>query len=326
MKENPVGVVGVGGLLLGDGVSWHTARTGFACDSVVDYELVLASGEIVHANATARSDLFRALKGGGSNFGIVTSFHLETFPATDLVVGRRSIGMEHIDAVIDAVAAFTDLDQAYHGNALLSAIQYRPDTEASMISVTEINTLNRANNTAFDAVNRNPTLAPATTESLTLAQSANSSALGVLYAGPVTIANDPRVMRYCAEQHESLVEDLKAALGTKAFSTILDFQPLASGANMLGLERPPHNRILFVAGAILTTPNSADRFPQVYQKVAAMVQRIEAFATSVGSHDEFVYPAYADAARDPLGSYGAVNVQHIRDVAKRYDPDGFFPA
>ncbi|KAK8084280.1 hypothetical protein PG997_005551 [Apiospora hydei] len=320
------GVVGVGGLLLGGGVSWHTARTGFACDSVIDYEVVLASGEIVHANATARADLFRALKGGGSNFGIVTGFHLETFPAANFVVGRRSISMEHIDAVIDAVAAFTDLDRTYHDNALLSAIQYRPDTEASMISVTEINTLNRANSTAFDAMNRIPTLAPATTESLTLAQSANSSALGGIVrsagAGPVTIANDPRVMRYCAEQHESLVEDLKAALGPKAFSTILDFQPLP--AYVADIGRSPRNRILFAAGAILTTRSSADRFPQVYQKVAAMVQRIEAFATSVRSNDEFVYLAYADAAQDPLGSYGAANVQHIRDAAKRYDPDGFF--
>ncbi|KAK8008108.1 hypothetical protein PG991_010659 [Apiospora marii] len=331
------GVVGVGGLLLGGGVSWYTARTGFACDSVVDYEVVLASGEIINANATAHADLFRALKGGGSNFGIVTKFHLETFPAANLVFDRRSIGIEHIDAVIDAVAAFTNLDQSYHDNALFSAIQYRPDTEASTISVTEINTLNRANSTAFDAMNRIPTLAPATTKSLTLSQSANSSALtGVLRsagAGPVTIANDPRVMRYCAEQHESLVEDLKTFLGPKNFSTILDFQPLPSyvaeigvqrGGNMLGLDRSPRNRILFAAGAILTTPSSADQFPQVYQKVAAMVQRIEAFATSVGSNEEFVYLAYADAAQDPLGSYGAANVKHVRDAAKRYDPDGFF--
>lgn len=89
----------------------------------------------------------------------------------------------------------------------------------------------------------------------------------------MTIANDQRVMRYCAEQHESLVEDLKAALGPKNFSTILDFQPLPSyvadigvqkGGNMLGLNRSPRNRILFAAGAILTTPSSASQFPQVY--------------------------------------------------------------
>ncbi|KAK6863755.1 hypothetical protein PG995_000283 [Apiospora arundinis] len=331
------GVVGVGGLLLGGGVSWHTARTGFACDSVVNYEVVLASGEIVNANATAHSDLFRALKGGGSNFGIVTGFRLATFPAANLVVDKRSIGIEHINTVIDAVATFTDLDQSFHDNALLTAIQYRPDTEVSAISVTEINTANCANSTAFDAMNRIPTLAPAKTESVTLSQSANSSALGGIVrsagSGPVTIANDPRVMRYCAEQHESLVEDLKTTLGPKNFSTILDFQPLPSyvadigvqkGGNMLGLGRSPRNRVLFAAGAILTTPDSASQFPQVYQKVSVMVQRIEAFAASLGSLDEFQYLAYADASQDPIGSYGAANVKHIRDAANKYDPEGFF--
>ncbi|KAK7985697.1 hypothetical protein PG988_003319 [Apiospora saccharicola] len=305
------GVVGVGGLLLGGGVSWHTSRTGFACDSIVNYEVVLASGEIINANATSHSDLFRALKGGSSNFGIVTNFQLNTFPASNLVVGRRSIDIEHIDAVIDAVAGFTDLDQSHSDNALLTAMQYRPDTETTTISVTEINTLNRANSTAFDAMNRIPTLAPATTQSMTLSQSANSSALG----------------------HASLVEDLKAALGPKNFSTILDFQPLASyvadigvqkGGNMLGLDRNPRNRVLFAAGAILTTPSSADQFPQVYQKVSVLVQRIEAFARSLGSLDEFQYLAYADASQDPIGGYGAANVKHIRDAAKRYDPEGFF--
>lgn len=54
-----------------------------------------------------------------------------------------------------------------------------------------------------------------------------------------------------------------------------------------------------------------------------MVQRIEAFATSVGSNEDFIYLAYADAAQDPIGSYGTANVKHIRDATKRYDPDGF---
>jgi FAD/FMN-containing dehydrogenase len=49
---------------------------------------VLASGEIVNANATSRSDLFAALKGGQNNFGIVTRFDLKAFPATRIWGGR----------------------------------------------------------------------------------------------------------------------------------------------------------------------------------------------------------------------------------------------
>jgi FAD/FMN-containing dehydrogenase len=49
---------------------------GFVCDDVVNYELVLASGEVVNANAETNNDFWAALKGGGNQFGIVTRFDL----------------------------------------------------------------------------------------------------------------------------------------------------------------------------------------------------------------------------------------------------------
>jgi hypothetical protein len=140
-------------------------------------------------------------------------------------------------------------------------------------------------------------------------------------------------MRFCMQQHDNLVEDLKATLGPQNFSTILDFQPFPSyfadigvqrGGNMLGLERSPRNKILFVSGVTLRGPDSAQRHPQVYQKLAAMFQRIEAYAMSVGSSEGFVYLPYADSAKNPLGSYGPANVKHMKEVALKYDPDGFF--
>lgn len=49
------------------------------CDNVVNYEIVLASGDIVNANANENSDLWIALKGGSNNFGVVTRFDMKTF-------------------------------------------------------------------------------------------------------------------------------------------------------------------------------------------------------------------------------------------------------
>ena len=57
------GNVGVAGLILGGGNTFLTARRGFACDNVVAYEVVLADGCVVTADATSHADLFRALKG-----------------------------------------------------------------------------------------------------------------------------------------------------------------------------------------------------------------------------------------------------------------------
>ena len=53
---------------------------GFGCDNVIAYQIVLASGAILSVTASTHRDLFRALKGGSSNFGIVTSFIIRTFP------------------------------------------------------------------------------------------------------------------------------------------------------------------------------------------------------------------------------------------------------
>lgn len=61
--------VGVGGLILGGGLSHFSGKYGLAADNVKNFEVVVADGKVVDASATANSDLFWALKGGGPNFG-----------------------------------------------------------------------------------------------------------------------------------------------------------------------------------------------------------------------------------------------------------------
>ncbi|KAL2878164.1 hypothetical protein SGCOL_006414 [Colletotrichum sp. CLE4] len=325
-------VVGVDGLLLGGGISWYTARTGFACDSVVNYEVVLASGEIVNANVSANSDLWRALKGGSSNFGIVTRFDLQAFPAENPQVETKTFGREHSDDIVNVAAGIADLDRSFDDNAVLFVVTYDPETEDSIMRVTEVNTKNKANSTAFDAFNRIPTSAPSMKKSMTLVEAANSTAVNA-GAGALTAVNDPRVLRYCIEQHDGLVADMKAMLGPKNFATILDFQPIPSyfadiglqkGGNMLGLERDSRNKVLFVMGVTLLGSKSEELYPRVYQQVAAVNKRIEDFSKSVWSDAEFRYLPYADSRQNAIGSYGAAYVEHIRRVAEEYDPDSFF--
>lgn len=74
--------VAVAGFLLGGGTSLYTCRGGFGCDQVINFEVVLADGKIVQANRDEHVDLFKVLKGGGNNFGIVTRFDMQAFPAS----------------------------------------------------------------------------------------------------------------------------------------------------------------------------------------------------------------------------------------------------
>ncbi|KAJ2997399.1 hypothetical protein NUW58_g665 [Xylaria curta] len=75
-----VASVGIGGFVTGGGISFFSPQHGFACDNVRNMQVVLANGTIINANATSHSLLFRALKGGQNNFGIVTRFDLVTHP------------------------------------------------------------------------------------------------------------------------------------------------------------------------------------------------------------------------------------------------------
>ena len=72
-------VVGVGWYALGGGFSWHSSRYGWTCGAVLEYEVVLADGEILRANIHEHLDLFWASKGGGGNFGIMTKIQMPVF-------------------------------------------------------------------------------------------------------------------------------------------------------------------------------------------------------------------------------------------------------
>ncbi|PVI05735.1 FAD-binding domain-containing protein [Periconia macrospinosa] len=70
--------IGVGGLLLGGGLSYWSSIHGMAFNKIVNYEVVLGDSSIVNANQTHNRDLWWALRGGGANYGIVTRFDVET--------------------------------------------------------------------------------------------------------------------------------------------------------------------------------------------------------------------------------------------------------
>jgi FAD/FMN-containing dehydrogenase len=75
-----IGIVGVGGLLMGGGLSFLSAQHGLAADSIQEYEIVFANGTIGTVNMKNNKDLMVAMRGGGNQFGIVTKFTLIAYP------------------------------------------------------------------------------------------------------------------------------------------------------------------------------------------------------------------------------------------------------
>ncbi|CAN5857282.1 FAD-binding oxidoreductase [soil metagenome] len=82
-----VSETGIAGLTVGGGFGYLTRNRGWTCDNLVSLEVVTASGEVLRASETENAELFWCLRGGGGNFGIVTSFEYELFPVGPEVLG-----------------------------------------------------------------------------------------------------------------------------------------------------------------------------------------------------------------------------------------------
>ena len=115
---------GIGGLALGSGSGWLERKLGFTCDNLLEAEVVTATGDVVTASATENPDLFWALRGGGGNFGIVTTFTLQLHPIGPIVWGGMLVypgfrGAEVLRAYRDFVA--TAPDEVGSGLAFMTA-------------------------------------------------------------------------------------------------------------------------------------------------------------------------------------------------------------
>ncbi|KAI9685128.1 MAG: hypothetical protein M1822_004715 [Bathelium mastoideum] len=100
--------VGVPGLLLGGGISYFSGQFGWAANNVLGYEIVLGNGTILEVTSSSHPDLFWTLKGGSSNYGIVTRFDLRTFDLPTVYAGTLSIDTPYMPDFLDAIESWVE--------------------------------------------------------------------------------------------------------------------------------------------------------------------------------------------------------------------------
>ena len=108
-----VSSTGVAGLTLGGGLGWLMGKYGLALDNLISVELVTAAGEHVRTSADERPDLFWAVRGGGGNFGVATSFEFQLHQVGPTVTGGKiayafASAAEVLTLFRDATAALAD--------------------------------------------------------------------------------------------------------------------------------------------------------------------------------------------------------------------------
>lgn len=97
---------GVGGLTLGGGIGWLSRKHGYSSDNLLEVEVVTANGRTVTASANENSELFWALRGGGGNFGVATSFAFRGHPVGTVLGGPMFFHADRSGEVLDAYAAW----------------------------------------------------------------------------------------------------------------------------------------------------------------------------------------------------------------------------
>ncbi|KAF7563206.1 hypothetical protein G7046_g927 [Stylonectria norvegica] len=124
---------GVGGLLLGGGHGWLTARHGLTIDNLVSAEVVLANGDIVEASEDTDADLFWAIRGAGAQFGVATQFVCKAHKQDKVWSGTLLYSPDKLDKL---VAVANDLHDRHNteGHSLAIGIGYGPDGVTHIIS------------------------------------------------------------------------------------------------------------------------------------------------------------------------------------------------
>jgi UDP-N-acetylenolpyruvoylglucosamine reductase len=105
----PTGIIsttGVGGLTLGGGFGHISRMYGLSCDNLISADIVTADGRFVRASAEENPDLFWAIRGGGGNFGVVTSFEFKLHPVHTVYGGPIFYPVEHTQRLFHAYRDF----------------------------------------------------------------------------------------------------------------------------------------------------------------------------------------------------------------------------
>ncbi|PLB46221.1 FAD-binding domain-containing protein, partial [Aspergillus steynii IBT 23096] len=323
---------GIGGLALQGGLSFFSSREGFICDNVLNYEIVLASGEVVQANAHENSDLWIALRGGANNFGVITRYDMRTFLQGPFWGGSvyyfASSFPDQIDALVSEVQkpdatkeTHLMISIGYHFGETMCQNQVYYTQSAEKPAVLEPFT---AIQPQVDQLNsmRLQTLKEAASEQASVAM----DQLRCAYMN-ITVKADVPTLQAASDIYTAALEPIKPLEGLICSLTLQPYpvsllkKSAARGGNSLGLDAANGP---VVSVLLLTYWKNRSDDKKILDTMRVALENIEKDAESRGQSVPFRFMNYAFPFQDPVASYGAENKQRLQDVSRKYDPEGVF--
>ncbi len=130
-----VGSTGIAGLTLGGGIGWLMPKYGLALDNLRSADLITADGRVLRASADENADLFWAIRGGGGNFGIASSFEYNLHAVGPLITG--GVVAHPLSRALDVLTFFRDTCADLPDDMMLAAgLQTAPDgSNAKLVAI-----------------------------------------------------------------------------------------------------------------------------------------------------------------------------------------------
>ncbi|KAL4890271.1 hypothetical protein BDV59DRAFT_184677 [Aspergillus ambiguus] len=335
--------VGVAGYTLGGGVSFFTPRFGLACSNVLAYEVVIASGRIVQATETSYSDLWRALKGGSNNFGIITRFTVRCFPSTKIWSGfLYAPGSQSVKAL---VALHNSVNRS---DPKTSSASVDPNAAGAIACFTyvqalgiQVVTVHLAHTKPAQDLREWPsfwkssgfatlwrfwsTFKTHTITSATMEVNATSPPGQRWSFGTTTIKNDLPTMIAAREAHEGAIRSLREVKGliwTIVMQPLLPSWAAIGDPNPLGIHDSTDDPLLIVSFSVYWRLPKDDKC--VDKIIRETIEKIDTIAKARGTEHPYRYLNYCSKWQQPFEGYGEENLRFLRGVSRDYDPDGLF--
>ncbi|KAH3940607.1 hypothetical protein HBH70_025790 [Parastagonospora nodorum] len=321
--------VGVGGLTLGGGISHHTNEYGLACDNVASYDLVTASGKIINVSPQSYADLYWALRGGGNNFGIVTTFHYETLEQGLMFATKRQYNSTYVPALIDAfnnavhgaendtkLAHFVGL--AYFSGMQIASTEYEYFTPVDPPNPPPI-LKEYLSIPPSQHETRNTTLASITPG---LSESMPAGFRSTMWSQAFKL--NAELMRRMSDDFFAIapsVPGIAPSLGFQAFSVPALRAMQKKGGNALGLS-PDDGPLFHVLFFVSWTDVKDDKV--VMKAAQDFLKKAVEMAKELGVDSRYIYMPYSSPYQKVIEGYGLENVKRLNMVSRKYDPQRVF--